>query len=88
MITKTITVQSETGLHARPASQLVALIRNFKSEIKIINAPKNIEANAKSMINLLTLGAQKGVELQVQCEGPDEAEALEVTSKFLSEFTD
>lgn len=88
MITKKVTVQSETGLHARPASQLVALLRNYKSDIKIINEPKNVIANAKSMINLLTLSAKKGVELVVQCEGPDEQEALETTSKFLAEFTD
>lgn len=86
MVTKKVTVQSETGLHARPASQLVALLRNFSSEIKIVNG--STEANAKSMINLLTLGAKKGVELTVNCEGPDEAEALEATTKFLAEFTD
>lgn len=86
MTTQTVTVQSATGLHARPASQLVALLRNYNCEIKLING--TVEANAKSMINLLTLGAKKGVELTIQCDGPDEAEALATCSKFLSEFTD
>ncbi len=86
MVTKTVTVQSETGLHARPASQLVALLRAYHCEIRLING--SVIANAKSMINLLTLGAKKGVELTVECEGEKEEEALEATCKFLSEFTD
>lgn len=86
MVNKEITIQSETGLHARPASVLVGIIRNFNCDIKIING--SVEANAKSMINLLTLNGKKGTKLMVQCDGPDEEAALEATAKFLSEFTD
>lgn len=86
MVSKKVTVTSETGLHARPAVTLVNLIKNYQSNIKIIHGA--ITANGKSMINLLTLNATKGAQLTVECEGTDEVEALDTTCQFLSQFTD
>lgn len=84
MVHRTVTIQSENGLHTRPASDFVALIRNFKSEIRLVNG--TIQANAKSMINLLTLNGKKGTIITVECQGEDEEEALETTCHFLSTF--
>lgn len=86
MITKTVTIINETGLHARPASTLVGMVRNLDCKIKLING--DIIADAKSIINIMTINAKKGTEITIECEGPDELEALEMTSKFLAEFTD
>ena len=49
------------GLHARPADLLVRLANQFESKILI---GKNGEVvDCKSMISLMTLGAEKGTEL-------------------------
>jgi len=70
-----ITLKSETGLHARPASALVQASQKFDSEIKI---EKDHDIyNAKSMMSILSMGAAQGTVLEFQIEGPDEDEAYE-----------
>ncbi len=68
-----ITINNETGLHARPAKTLVNLTKQFKSEIFIWHGEK--KANAKSLISVLTLGASRGSQLRIQVNGEDEENA-------------
>src|SRR6185503_5066747 len=78
-----ITINNETGLHARPAKTLVNLTKQFKSEVFIWHGEK--KANAKSLISVLTLGASKGSHLRIQVSGEDEANALaQIESAILS----
>ena len=78
-----ITINNETGLHARPAKTLVNLTKQFKSEVFIWHGEK--KANAKSLISVLTLGASKGSQLRIQVSGEDEANALaQIESAILS----
>lgn len=78
-----ITINNETGLHARPAKTLVNLTKQFKSEVFIWHGEKR--ANAKSLISVLTLGASKGSHLRIQVSGDDEANALaQIESAILS----
>ena len=44
------------------------------------------KANAASIINVLTLGAKQGTELEVIADGEDEAVAVEEIVKFISEL--
>lgn len=69
-----VVVTSDTGLHARPAAAVVETANRFKADVRIIKAGK--EANAKSVVNLLTLGASKGTEVVIRADGPDEEAAL------------
>ncbi len=69
-----ITINNETGLHARPAKTLVNLVKQFKSDIVIWHGEK--KANAKSLISVLTLGASKGSQLKIEVNGEDEETAL------------
>ncbi|NWG05223.1 MAG: phosphoenolpyruvate--protein phosphotransferase [Chloroflexi bacterium] len=78
-----ITINNETGLHARPAKTLVNLVKQFKSNITIWHGEK--KANAKSLISVLTLGASKGSQLKIEVNGEDEDIALaEIESAILS----
>lgn len=74
MVEKTIVIKNETGLHARPASLFVQKAAKFKSGIKLQKDGK--EANAKSIISVLSLGASKGSEITIICNGEDEQDAL------------
>jgi len=69
-----ITINNETGLHARPAKTLVNLVKQFKSDVVIRHGEK--KANAKSLISVLTLGASKGSQLKIEVNGEDEETAL------------
>lgn len=69
-----LTVKSKVGLHARPASMLVNLAMEFESEIKVKKGDK--VANAKSIMGILSIAAQKGDKVLVSAEGPDEEAAI------------
>ncbi len=69
-----LTVKSKVGLHARPASMLVNLAMEFESEIKVQKGDK--VANAKSIMGILSIAAQKGDKVLVTAEGSDEEAAI------------
>lgn len=86
MLSKNVKIISKQGLHARPASEVVAMVGRYNSTVFIISGTR--KANAGSIINVLTLGAKEGTELEIQAEGDDEQEALEAVSNFLATFED
>ncbi|MDF1494535.1 HPr family phosphocarrier protein [Caproiciproducens sp. CPB-2] len=87
MYYKKITIQNKTGLHARPASQFINCASKFKSEIVIKKLSDKKEANAKSIVMLLSLSLAQGEKVEIHAEGEDETEAVEalvalINSKF------
>ncbi len=68
-------VQNRLGLHLRAASALAQTAAQFSSKI-MIGTDKDNMVNAKSMTNLMMLGAAQGSKLKVRAEGPDAKEAL------------
>lgn len=74
MVSKKLQVVNPTGLHLRPAGILCQTSMKFKSKIIILH--KNKEINAKSVLNVMASGVKCGAEIEVQCTGEDEAEAL------------
>ena len=73
---KIIKILNEQGLHARLASMFVRTACKFHSTISIIHA--NRVANAKSIINVLSLWIAKDEKIKIIAEGPDEKEVVEV----------
>lgn len=86
MVEKRLKLKNKTGLHARPASQLVKKCSQFKSKVYIKIEDK--EVNAKSIINILSAGITKGTEIILCAEGEDEVETLEVISNFINNLVD
>lgn len=78
---KTLMINNETGLHARPASQLVKKAAKFKSKIEIITGEK--EVNAKSIMGIMSLGIGKGDEITLKAEGEDAEAAVEGLTEFI-----
>ncbi|HLS52978.1 MAG TPA: HPr family phosphocarrier protein [Tissierellaceae bacterium] len=74
MYKENITIQNETGLHARPASLFVKEASKYSSDIKVIKDGQ--EYNAKSIMGILSMGAAKGDVLTIQAEGADAEEAV------------
>ncbi len=77
MLKGRVKIINRLGLHARAAAQLVRLASGFQSKIKLIRAENAVNADAKSILNVLTLAAAKGVELEIEVEGIDEQAAFE-----------
>ena len=88
MITKKYVVKCETGLHARPASELVKLTQCFECKLNIMNTDNDMDADAKSIIEILSLGADKGANIIFKAEGPDESKAIEEIVSLLDSIVD
>jgi phosphocarrier protein len=83
-----LTVVNEVGLHARPAALFVHAASSFQASIQVRNATTSSDwVDGKSILGVLVLGVEKGHEIDVQIEGPDEEEAGQaLRSLVLSDF--
>lgn len=77
MYSRKVTIQNRTGLHARPASDFIACASKFKSKITIKRVGEEDDANAKSIVMLLSLGLGQGTEVEITAKGEDEVEAVD-----------
>lgn len=71
----TLEIQAENGLHIRPAEALARLANQFSSRVELVYESQR--ADAKSIMDMLTLGAGKGATLQVEARGEDAQQAIE-----------
>ncbi|MFO7902823.1 MAG: HPr family phosphocarrier protein [Pirellulaceae bacterium] len=69
-----VTVLNPQGLHLRAADMIVRAAKQFESTIEIIQGEEQFDG--KSILSLLTLGAEQGTQLLVRTDGPDAEEAL------------
>ncbi|MBV1758698.1 MAG: HPr family phosphocarrier protein [Dethiosulfatibacter sp.] len=86
MKSRTYTIQNSIGLHARPAALFVKQATEFDAKIKVLK--DNKEADAKSIISIMALGAKKGTDIMITAEGPDDEKAVDALIKLLDSFTD
>lgn len=75
MVSKKVIITNPTGLHLRPAGLFCKTALNFKSKVEFRH--RNSEGNAKSVLSVLGACVKKGDEIELVCEGVDEAEALQ-----------
>jgi phosphocarrier protein HPr len=69
-----VIVKWRAGLHARRAVDLVNVANKFRSSISV--KKEDIEADAKSIINLMTLEASYKTALMIIAVGEDEDLAI------------
>ena len=71
----TVTITVDIGLHARPAAQFVQTAKRMQSDIRLKHGER--EANAKSIMQVLTLRVKQYGELEITAEGADEEDAIQ-----------
>ena len=81
MRTMKITITQPEGLHARPAAQFVQLANRFQSTVKVRHDDR--EANGKSIMAVMSLGASAGAEVELDVQGSDAEQALAELTAFL-----
>ncbi|MBI5945672.1 MAG: phosphoenolpyruvate--protein phosphotransferase [Chloroflexi bacterium] len=69
-----VVIINPTGLHARPATELVNIAKRYQAQVKVRSG--ELVVDAKSLVNLLKLGAVKGAAVRVSAEGVDADAAL------------
>ncbi|MBV8174199.1 MAG: HPr family phosphocarrier protein [Verrucomicrobia bacterium] len=84
--TRKFLISNESGLHARPVSDLVRCAMRFKSEITILANGKR--CSAVSIMDIMTADIRKGAEISVTAEGVDADKALDAIEKCLSQLSE
>ncbi len=87
MLTQKITLTAANGMHARPAGELVKLVKSF-APARVSLATNIKKVNAASMLSILSLGLKQGTEIEVTVEGGDEAVILAAVVDFISNIED
>lgn len=73
-ITKNVVITNTQGLHARPAAELVEAMKAFEASVSISIGEK--QADTRSIMSVLALGATTGSEATVMADGPDAEDAV------------
>ncbi|WP_455716945.1 HPr family phosphocarrier protein [Anaerosporobacter sp.] len=81
MVSQKMVVQSIYGLHLRPASLLCQEALKYSCHITLMTETKSV--NAKSVLGVLGACVRTGMEIEIQCDGVDEEEALQAIVNLL-----
>ena len=81
VVRRSFTISNKLGLHARAAAKLVQVTNQFQSRIRLLKNGQ--EADAKSILGILTLSCPQGTEIEVHAEGNDAAEALKAMALLI-----
>ena len=85
-IRRNATITNPSGLHARPAAQVVARLQPLDADVTIeINGRR---ADARSITSTLGLGASVGDELTIFADGPDAEAALDAVLAIVTSGSD
>jgi phosphocarrier protein HPr len=85
MIKRTIQVSNKLGLHARASAKLTQTASRYKSGVWISKNGRRV--NAKSIMGVMMLAAGIGSTVELETDGPDEADAMEsVAALFQDKF--
>jgi len=74
MVEQQVTIQNRLGLHARACSVFVKEAAKYAAHVTL--ARDGLEVNAKSILGVMMLAAERGAELTLRAEGADETAAL------------
>jgi phosphocarrier protein HPr len=74
-LTCKVQVKNRLGLHTRPATNIVRLLQNCKSDVYFTHKQETI--NAKSILSILMLAARKNSKITIVVEGEDANDTME-----------
>ena len=83
MVRREIKVTNKLGLHARASAKLTQAASKFRSEVFLARNGRRV--NAKSIMGVMMLAAGMGSTLELEVDGPDEAEASEALQKLFAD---
>lgn len=82
MVQKSMEVQLDNGLEARPVAVFVQVASQYESSVYVEVDGKKV--NAKSIMGMMSLGLDNGETLTVVADGSDESAAVAHIERFLS----
>jgi phosphotransferase system HPr (HPr) family protein len=79
-----VKLPDDVDLHARPAANFVRTAMRFTAKVFVGAGEK--EADAKSLLSVLALGARRGTSLRLRAEGDDAAAAIAALATTVAEL--
>ncbi|MCB1112594.1 MAG: HPr family phosphocarrier protein [Chlamydiales bacterium] len=76
-------VINDRGLHTRPSTEIVKCATSYKADIRLIH--KRTEVNARSLLGILMLAAEKGSKIRIVATGNDAQEAVIALQQLAAE---
>jgi len=74
MQTKEVEIINKLGLHARASAKITQLAGNYQSEVWL--SRNKLRVNAKSIMGVMMLAANKGSKINIETIGQDETKAM------------
>jgi phosphotransferase system HPr (HPr) family protein len=80
-----LTVDNEHGLHLRPAADFVRLAARYRSRVTVANLTRGggRQANARSLLEITSLGIDRGHLIRLTAAGEDAGEAVKALSELI-----
>ncbi len=82
MISRTVTVVNQLGMHARAAAKFVHLATRFESHVRVARDAR--EMDGKSIMGILLLAAACGSAITISADGADEGEAVDALTALVA----
>jgi phosphotransferase system HPr (HPr) family protein len=70
------------GLHMRPSTRFVNLAASFQSEVSVGHNGRR--ANGKSILDMTSLAAERGSDLEIEARGPDAEAAVQALEALVA----
>jgi phosphocarrier protein len=83
MVKTSVTISNQLGLHARASAKLTKLAGSFASSVHLSRNGRRI--NAKSIMGVMMLAAGLGAEIEIECEGTDEQQAMDALLALIND---
>ncbi|MEY3286483.1 MAG: hypothetical protein RL500_1213 [Pseudomonadota bacterium] len=83
MVKTSVTISNQLGLHARASAKLTKLAGSFVSAVHLSRNGRRI--NAKSIMGVMMLAAGLGAEIEIECEGADEQQAMDALLALIND---
>ena len=83
MVKTSVTISNKLGLHARASAKLTKLAGSFPCAVHISRNGRRI--NAKSIMGVMMLAAGLGSDIEIECEGDREDEAMEALLALIND---
>jgi phosphocarrier protein HPr len=81
MLTRSVTVVNQLGMHARAAAKFVHLATRYQCRVRVGRHGR--EMDGKSIMGILLLAAARGSIITITVDGPDEQAAMDALAALV-----
>ena len=81
MVSRTVTICNQLGMHARAAARFVHAASAFDARVRVGRGTRVVDG--KSIMGVLLLAAGQGTQIAITVEGADEGAAIDALCRLV-----